>query len=293
MGQFYFGDPAAKRVRITSALTLEHGVLGLDLNAAGIAWAIVRPDGNRTETGFAHYRLQGSSEARRAQVSQAIEPLLARAARDRLAVAAERLDFGRVKAAFKAVGTSGRGERRFRRILSQLPTSQVRQLLESKCARLGLPLHLVNPAFSSVGGWAKYGRVNGDGIDEAAAHWIARQALYGYVYKQEGTALLVKKHNERLRLSRVPHPRKQSKKRVVRVSWQSVAQALGRKRSQWWQRLGEYVSDFEVGTDPRGSWPPRRSPGSDRTGVMVSSVCTPAGRRVDERSPATAIAAAG
>jgi hypothetical protein len=268
------------------------GVLGLDLNAAGIGWSIVKPDGNREESGFEPYELSGSTKARRAQVSQALERLMTLAAEQGLAVAAERLDFGSAKAAFKARGTAGGSGRRIRRVVSQLPTSIVRQLLESKCARIGLELLLVNPKYSSVDGWAKYGRVNGDGVDEAAAQWIARQALYRTVYKEEDGVLLVKLHQERLGLPRLPEAWNPSGKKgpVVRVSWWSVARALGRKRSEWRQRLADFASGRGVGPGPRGAMAPPRpsSQGDARTGVVGASIRRPATGRVVEEKPATA-----
>jgi hypothetical protein len=66
----------------------------------------------------------------------------------------------------------------------------------------------------------------------------------------------VKKKEERLRLQRVPQPLKQSKTGVVRVSWWSIAQALGSKRSEWHQRLTE-ICGGEVGPGLRGEEPPR------------------------------------
>jgi IS605 OrfB family transposase len=269
------------------------GVLGLDLNAAGIGWSIVKPDGNRETSGFEAYALSGSTKARRTQASQVLERLMKLAAEQGLTVAAERLDFGSVKATFKARGTADKGERRFRRIVSQLPTSVVRQILASKCARIGLELYLVNPKYSSVGGWSKYGRVNADGIDEAAAHWIARQALYGTVYKEDDGVLLVKLHQERLGLPRLPEAWNPSGKKgpAVRISWWSVARAPGRKRSEWRQRLADFASGRGVGPGPRGaSAPPRSSPQGDaRTGVMGASVRRPATGRVADKRPAAAV----
>jgi IS605 OrfB family transposase len=269
------------------------GALGLDLNAAGIGWSIVKPDGNREESGFEPYGLSGSTKARRTQVSQGLERLIRLAAEQGLAVAAERLDFGSVKATFKARGTADKGERRFRRIVSQLPTSVVRQLLASKCARIGLELYLVNPKYSSVGGWSKYGRVNADGIDEAAAHWIARQALYGTVYKEEDGVLLVKLHQERLGLPRLPEAWNPSGKKgpAARISWWSVARALGWKRSEWRQRLADFAAGRGVGPGPHGAKAPSRPSArrDGRTGVMGVSVRRPATGRVADKKPAAAL----
>ena len=46
-------------------------------------------------------------------------------------------------------------------------------------------LYLVNPTYSSIGGFSKYGIVNKIPVDMAASLWLARQAIYGEVYKEE------------------------------------------------------------------------------------------------------------
>ena len=247
--------------------TPAQGALGLDLNASGIAWSMVSSDGNRRDSGFEAYQLSGDTTARLTKVSQVLEPLLQRAQKERLIVAAESLDFSYVKASFKARGTNNGQERSYRRMLSGLPCSQARELLRSKCARLGLALYFVAPQYSSVGGWTKYGRINADGVDESAAHWIGRQALFGRVLKAEGSISLVKFRNERLDLPRVPQAWKQSKKGTGHATWQVVAQALGPKRSDWRRRLLLFTLGCKVGPDSRGTNPPRTRPSRVRTDV--------------------------
>jgi hypothetical protein len=92
---------------------------------------------------------------------------------------------------------------------------------------------MVNPAFSSVGGYTKYGRLNRCNADEAAAHWLARQALFGVVWKTEGNTKFVKKQNERLVFAHLSAPRTQSTKALADVQWKNVARALGKNRRLW------------------------------------------------------------
>lgn len=77
-------------------VTREGGVLGLDLNARGVAWCAVMPDGNRMrdQHGFMPWQLKGLTEAERKQVIGTTVVRLARhAKRLQLAVAIESLDF--------------------------------------------------------------------------------------------------------------------------------------------------------------------------------------------------------
>jgi hypothetical protein len=91
--------------------------------------------------------------------------------------------------------------------------------------------YLVNPAFSSVGGYTKYGRLNRCNADEAAAHWLARQALFGCVWKTQGNTKFVKKQIERLVFAHLPVTRTQSTKALADVQWKNVARALVRNAS--------------------------------------------------------------
>jgi hypothetical protein len=97
--------------------------------------------------------------------------------------------------------------------------------------------YLVNPAFSSVGGYTKYGRLNRCNADEAAAHWLARQALFGVVWKTQGNIKFVKKQNERLVFAHLSVTRTQSTKALADVQWKNVARALGKNRKLWGENL--------------------------------------------------------
>jgi hypothetical protein len=84
-----------------------------------------------------------------------------------------------------------------------------------------------------VGGYTKYGRLNRCNADEAVAHWFARQALFGAVWKTEGNTKFVKKQNERLVFAHLSATRTQSRKALADVQWKNVARALGKNRNLW------------------------------------------------------------
>lgn len=89
-------------------------------------------------------------------------------------------------------------------------------------------------------------------MDEAASHWIARQALYGETYKRKSMApneFGVKLYKESLRLHGLPYSPKQSKKAEVNPEWKSVASALGQYRFLWSRKLREFIRT-EVATAP-------------------------------------------
>lgn len=114
-----------------------------------------------------------------------------------------------------------------------MATSQFQSMTRRAAERVGVTTYLVNPAFSSVGGYTKYGRLNRCNADEAASHWLARQALFGIVWKTEGNTKFVKKQNERLVFAHLPVTRTQSTKALADVQWKNVARALGKNRTCW------------------------------------------------------------
>jgi len=83
-----------------AAAATQAGVLGLDFNFRGIAWYVVKPDGNRLiahgepQSGFAPWQLKGTTSKERQQaMGIAVAELTARARCLRMGVAIENLDF--------------------------------------------------------------------------------------------------------------------------------------------------------------------------------------------------------
>lgn len=239
----YHGEAAATRTA---------GVLGTDLNARGVAWCAVKPDGNRLvvagvpQRGFIPWDLRGKHEAERQQIIGTVTAQVgAIAHRLKVAVALENLDFSAKKAGLKA----GAVDKRYNEMLSGLASAQYSELLARRCEKLGLTTYKVNPLYSSVGGFVKYGRLNRCTADEAAAHWLARQALYGTVWKTEGATQFVKKKDEKLVFPHLPAIRMQRMKDQAGVQWKDVSWGLGSRRQHWGRRFHAWF-DTQVGTTP-------------------------------------------
>jgi IS605 OrfB family transposase len=212
------------------------GVLGVDLNANGIAWSVVKPDGNRLVVdskavrGFIPWKLKGLTDLERKQIIGTVAKQLAAIAQELgVGIALENLDFATKKLTMRA----GQVSKRYNEMLSSFALSQFQSMVQRAAERVGVTVYMVNPAFSSVGGYTKYGRLNRCNADEAAAHWLARQALYGSVLKTEGNTKFVKKQNERLVFAHLSATRTQSTKALADVQWKNVTRALGKNRKLW------------------------------------------------------------
>ena len=121
-------------------------------------------------------------------------------------------------------------------MLSQFATSQFKDLLIRKTERLNMKLHLVNPSYSSIGGFTKYGYSNKLPVDVAASLWLARQSLYGKTFKTEQHIEYKKFSKESVTLPYVFQP-KQSKKFEKLDHWRHMSNALGTKRSEWIRKM--------------------------------------------------------
>jgi IS605 OrfB family transposase len=153
------------------------GVLGVDLNAAGVAWSVAKPDGNRLVVdskavrGFIPWKLKGLTDLERKQIIGTVAKQLAAIAQELgVGIALENLDFATKKLTMRA----GQVSKRYNEMLSSFASSQFQSMTRRAAERVGVTVYMVNPAFSSVGGYTKYGRLNRCNADEAAAHWLAR-----------------------------------------------------------------------------------------------------------------------
>jgi hypothetical protein len=225
-------------------VTRESGVLGLDLNACGVAWCAVKPDGNRLagQHGFIAWNLQGLSAAERKQaLGTTVAQLVRHARRLSMAVAIESLDFTVRKAVLRANSVN----QRYNEMLSSMPTAQFEELMARACERQHLTLYSVNPSYSSVGGFTKYGCANRLDADVSAAWWLARQALYGSAWKTEGVRSYVRKTDERL-VFPLMASRMQSMKASEGLKWRDVARGLGKNRRLWGERLKQLLCPVEA-----------------------------------------------
>ncbi|WUA25696.1 IS200/IS605 family accessory protein TnpB-related protein [Streptomyces canus] len=145
--------PVAQTVPMDAALA--HGVIGVDMNADHLAaWHL---DVHGNPTGNPHrflYDLTGTAPHRDAQVRHALTRLLhwARTCGVK-AIAVEDLDF----AAEKTREKHGR-KRRFRQLISGMPTGKLRARLASMAHQSGIAVIAVDPAYTSKWGaqhWQK------------------------------------------------------------------------------------------------------------------------------------------
>lgn len=229
-------------------VTREAGVLGLDFNARGVAWCAVKPDGNRmrNQNGFLSWDLKGLPAGERRQaMGNVVAHLTRQAKRLKLAVAIESLDFSTKKLMARA----GRVNKRYNDMLGSLPSGQFEEIVSRACEREHLMLYSVNPLYSSVGGFAKYGRSNRMNADTSAALWIGRQALFGEIGSTEPkdtpTRATVKHVDERLVFSHLPATPMQSMKALAGAQWRDVAWGLGSNRKLWGLKLRRWF-DLQV-----------------------------------------------
>ena len=133
----------------------------------------------------------------------------------------------------------------YNKMLSSFAKKQFSDMIARKIERLGINLYLVNPVYSSVGGFSKYGIVNKLPVDMAASLWLARQALYGEVYKEEirnninniSCVRYIKKYKESV-VFPYDNFSKQSKREMNhKKEWNTIALALGKNRSSWYKNF--------------------------------------------------------
>nr|WP_303712347.1 hypothetical protein [Kutzneria buriramensis]WKX11412.1 hypothetical protein Q4V64_29425 [Kutzneria buriramensis] len=154
------------------------GLVGVDTNADHLAAWRLDQHGNPVGAPLRFgYDLSGTAGHRDAQVRHALIRLLHWAKRHSLAVAVEDLDFQAEKTREK----HGR-RKRFRKLISGMPTSRLRARLVSMAAELGITIVAVDPAYTSKWGaqhWQKPLTTNTRKTTrhDAAAVAIGRRAL--------------------------------------------------------------------------------------------------------------------
>ncbi len=246
----------------SSSIKNENLTMGIDLNEKGLAYCIIKADGNKLNpreqknnslqykpTGFIQWDLKDKSTAQRQWViSNKITEILAIAEDYNIKdIAIENLDFssnmGNMNSGYN--GKTTKSGFNYNKMLSSFAKKQFSDMIARKTERLGMNLYLVNPAYSSVGGFSKYGIVNKLPVDMAASLWLARQALYGEVYKEEvrnninniSYMRYVKKHKEAV-VFPYDNLSKQSKREINhKKEWNTIALALGKNRSLWYKNF--------------------------------------------------------
>lgn len=160
---------AAKRVG-----RLDAGVISVDVNVDHLAVVHVDRFGNLvSKLTLPFPRLRIDSHIADNAIGCAVGAIVALAAAKGCAVAIEKLDFSKKKAGLREYGKA-HAER-----LSSFAYSKFQSYMRSRCDRVGVDLHEVNPAFTSVIGRAKYAGRRGLDVHHAAALVIGRRAM-GY-----------------------------------------------------------------------------------------------------------------
>jgi IS605 OrfB family transposase len=150
---------------------LRAACLGVDLNADHIAAVVCDHMGNPVARARFAFPVAGTPEGvAQAMVGDAVAGLVKLALHWRAGISAEKLDFARKKAALKVYGKA------HARRLSGWACARFQAMLESACARSGVDLHPVDPAFTSVIGGLKYARGRAMSRHHTAALVIARRA---------------------------------------------------------------------------------------------------------------------
>ena len=108
-------------------------VLGVDVNADHLAWALLSADGNRLRTGRIGPPLDGGAEARRSLLCEAASALVKVAVAEGARIALERLDFTRKKRGLSLQPESANRRRR----LHALPYAAVLEAITRRAARAG------------------------------------------------------------------------------------------------------------------------------------------------------------
>ncbi|MFI9602010.1 IS200/IS605 family accessory protein TnpB-related protein [Streptomyces sp. NPDC052043] len=136
-------NPLVQTVPLSAARA--GGLVGVDMNADHLAAWRLDAHGNPLGTPRRFdYTLTGSAQHRDAQVRHALIRLLHWTVRHGLALAIEDLDFTAEKTREK----HGR-RKRFRKLISGMPTARLRARLVSMAAELGVTVVAVDPAFTS------------------------------------------------------------------------------------------------------------------------------------------------
>ena len=257
----------------SSSIKNEKLIIGIDLNEKGLAYCIIKADGNKLSpkdqknnslqykpTGFIQWDLKDKTTAQRQWViSNKITELLTIAEDYHIKnISIENLDFssniGNMNSGYKGK-TNDKGFN-YNKMLSSFAKKQFSDMIARKTERLGVNLYLVNPAYSSIGGFSKYGIMNKLPVDIAASFWLARQSLYGEVYKEEvrnniSCVRYIKKYKEAV-VFPYDNFSKQSKREIKHKNeWNTIALALGKNRNLWYKNFMKYIKIMNDGVNPK------------------------------------------
>jgi IS605 OrfB family transposase len=165
--------PSFKPVEIETELDTRRGAIGIDLNAAHVSVTRADRHGNSVEKFDMPLVTYGKSEGQSANAARHVaKSIVAFAKLHDLPVVSEKLDFSDKKKRLDDEGSARRA-----RQLSSFAYSAFAAALDSACARQGVHLRRVNPAYTSIIGRVKTARRYGSSVHAAASLAIARRAM--------------------------------------------------------------------------------------------------------------------
>ena len=227
-------------------------IIGIDLNASGLAYTVVKVDGNRLVdkssnkpfNGFISWDLKGNTSSKNKHtISETLDKIIEIALINNIKeIAIENLDFSNIKSNMNS-GFKSKFSKNYNEVISSFVSTQFKETLIRKCFRNNIIVKLVNPSVSSIGGYTKYGIVNKTQVDVSASLWLARQGLYGTPYKVDSNVVIVKKHEE---LVSLPYSviQKQSKKELNKIKWKEISLAIGKDRKRWYLNTINYIKSL-------------------------------------------------
>ena len=162
-------DPKAQEVSSSKSL----GAVGIDLNADHIAFTETDRFGNPIHKGSYFFELKDKSSGQiTAQLADHIAEIVDRAKRSGKILVCEDLDFSKKKEALRETATSYQ-----RSMLSSFAYKKFFALLSGRARKEGVFVKQVNPAYTSVIGFAKFSGYKSYSLHELAALTIARRGL--------------------------------------------------------------------------------------------------------------------
>ena len=223
--------------------------MGIDLNQNGLAYCIVKADGNKLSNkdnnllhksnGFIQWDLENkSTEQRQWLISNKIDELITIAQEYGVySIAIENLDFSstmnNMNSGYKAKTTKNNFN--YNAMLSSFAKTKFKELIIRKADRLGFTINLVNPNYSSIGGYSKYGVSNKLSVDIAASLWLARQSIFGKEFKADNGVKFKKSKKEAITFPYGIRYKQSNMSKSIKVEWRDVASALGRDRKLWYK----------------------------------------------------------
>jgi len=236
-----------------------NGALGVDLNAHSVALAWIKEDGNLLRTSTLEYNLaQKSTEQTENILSNLAKTIVMMAKSSQIPIVCEELDFQSKKRTLES------REARYSEMLSGFAYAKFYQFLTRHAIRHGVEVITVNPAFTSIMGYVKFG-VGRLSVDESAAYAIARRGL-GCTERLRTRSMSPALCTKLTQVSGERHMRH------VWSGWRRFSPWLGTARKQWAGRCsakGHSVNSSLNSASASGAKKKARRSGTNQQGGVV------------------------